>query len=114
MLLPVVNPSKYILTLRTKLRLTPSEVDQILRNFAPYFPERASRNVELRSHTMESSTRPSERGEFAYSDSLRAGGAALSVPDDEPHPVHTFEHLCGRQGSQAILKNRVRTDLYWQ
>ena len=56
MLLPVVTPGKYLLTLRTKLRLTPIEVDQSRRNVAPYFPERASRNVELRSHTKETST----------------------------------------------------------
>jgi uncharacterized protein len=34
---PVTNASDYILTLRTNLRLTPVEINQIFRNVAPYF-----------------------------------------------------------------------------
>ena len=99
MLLPVVNPSKYILTLRTKLRLTPIEVDQILRNFAPYFPERASRNVELRSHTMESSTRPSERA----SSRIRIRSALEEQPCQFRMMSHT---LCTRLSICVDVKAR--------
>jgi len=38
---PVVTAADYVRTLRTNLRLTPSEVDQIFNNLAPYFPEPA-------------------------------------------------------------------------
>jgi predicted TIM-barrel fold metal-dependent hydrolase len=35
---PNVTASEYLLTLRTNLRLTPVETDQIFSNLAPYFP----------------------------------------------------------------------------
>ena len=35
---PVVTASDYISTLRTNLRLTPAETNQISSNLAPYFP----------------------------------------------------------------------------
>ena len=35
---PVVTATDYARTLRTNLRLTPAEVDQIFSNLAPYFP----------------------------------------------------------------------------
>jgi predicted TIM-barrel fold metal-dependent hydrolase len=51
---PVTNASDYILTLRTKLRLTPGEIDQIFRNLAPYFNKPAT-------HTSESLMRSTGR-----------------------------------------------------
>lgn len=35
---PVVNAKNYVQTLRTNLRLSPVEIDQIFSNLAPYFP----------------------------------------------------------------------------
>ena len=35
---PDVNASDYVLMLRSNLRLTPVEIDQIFSNLAPYFP----------------------------------------------------------------------------
>ncbi len=35
---PVATPKDYIKLLRTDLRLSPTEIDQIFRNVAPYFP----------------------------------------------------------------------------
>jgi predicted TIM-barrel fold metal-dependent hydrolase len=35
---PIFTPKDYIALLRTDLRLTPAEIDEIFRNAAPYFP----------------------------------------------------------------------------